>query len=352
MAFNRCSINCRLFIIQLVLAILLYCLQNVAREMRQLKQHATAHPEDPDVKNPIRNDQFGKPLPVSHDEFAKDSEVANRGVLQQDENEQRFIDEADSTLTAVELFQRAGLFRCPSMRRRSSIAVTDSTAGTWLKLDGRVTFYIYSVYHDTRLHDVRRAEESKLPRPSWLRFLVSAAAAVTDGDNVGFSSTPVYCHAWYIGIDQSIVVEGRVNRLDQAADQNNVHQSGMQAYSIVCSLPPIPDNLDVKNGGPKVTLEYVALAIGTECPENNAEMMSLTVFRPEVGVSNLVNNGQSNVAVCVAPTSKESLEAWSVSRDNNNQLHAPWFIEWMELLTMFGATKVRVYILCLYFSQA
>ena len=88
-----------------------------------------------------------------------------------------------------------------------------------------------------------------------------------------------------------------------------------------------------------MVLEYVTLSSGSECPENGIGIVSFAM--PEVEVQHVpTSGGRSNLAICVAPTSMKSLEAWSMSRDNNHQLQAPWFIEWMELLTMFGATQV------------
>jgi hypothetical protein len=350
MALVRYSINCRLLVVQLVLAVLIVYLNNVANEMRQYQQQTNAIVQNLDDQNPRASKSItGYPKALAPDVVNENVEALNlqgdafnEGHLQNDavdEQPQKVENWPDSAfnLSASEKFQKAGLFRCPNLRR--PISQQMDVSEQWLKLqqpDGTATLYVYSTVFREATDDQRSAEsgprlDANERRSTRIRLFVMGTVLKT--------SSRLYCQLWYNDIEQPVVVRGLVDNRLYRADEDMSGGFPLNAYAVVCKEPSTVDH-HATGGDHHLDLQHVTLTVDSECPDDSNRAF-LPIFRSEEAVSSRsIDERENKLALCIAPFSKERLEEWSSLYNKRSQLSAPWFVEWMELVTLFGATEV------------
>lgn len=344
MAFARYSINCRLLVVQVVLAILILYLNNVAHEMRQYRQQTNSIVQNLDGQHPQKSKSvIGNPTAaLVPDAVNKNAEAVNfeidafnGGKLQNeavDERPQKLEIEPNSAfnLSANNKFQQDGLLRCPMFRRPTNQQMDISEP--WLKLqqqENTATIYVYSTVFREATDDQRSAEnvhrlDERERRSTRVRLFVMSTVLET--------SSRVYCLLWYSDVEQPTVVRGAVDYHLYRADEENSGVFPLNVYAVVCKEPSTIDH--------QAMLQHVTLTVDSKCPDD-ANRAFLPIFRPEPAViSGSAEERANTLVVCMAPAPKERLEKWSSLYNSRNELQSPWFVEWMELMSLFGAHEV------------
>jgi len=275
------SINCRLMVAQLTLALVIVYLYNINKMMQLDRLHAR-HSQSDHLPHPVH------PRPVV-DEDGDQLHPTSRTARSREFSRSQHAAESD-------------VVRCRDTRKPNAAVNAD-----WQREDHPSgTIYVYSAAYHGR--SVKRDPDSVTVR------LLVLASGIED------RSTVVYCQLWYAEVSEPAVVRAGLTELDAEAGRRTIGQQIYVQYLISCVL---------ERSGANV--ENVSLVVGDRCKSASA---LVPILSPSAATE------MTEVGICAMmawPLSDESIQKPLQS--------APWFIEWLELqLTVFGASRVFLYV--------